>query len=468
MEEVINNFKALNPKRVNFSDSRWLIASAGAALFWYISLFPGRLGSDPIQAINFMEKGQSTDWWSPLYFWFLRITTFDGQSIWLASLLSVIPLYFSLIYFLYSFPEKKVRIDRVAFFICLSPLFGNFAVNINHDVFFTSGIFLILGFSLRLYLKKLKKIDKFVPYLSIVLFLNSKTGYVLIICLIIFIIIVYKNLLRTLSLILFSITVFTVTSIGITKTTVPMHYLPFLADIKCVAQHAEARINENQWEYLKKITPIENWKKPTTCSSMDMAVGVLAVANYEVINPIEFAKNYSSIATKNPAIVIQAHLQRSSIALPPPFFQGPQNQVDRDVNNPVGLNTNIALQLGPEVLHPSIDLPSLKLDIDFLKPLESFALLGTFIVNQASWFWGWGGLWLWPFFVYLLFRLKERNALSLISLTYPILITHAVLIAVGPIPAPRYVMSTILVGNIILLFLLSELFSKSKSKGEAL
>jgi hypothetical protein len=200
---------------------------------------------------------------------------------------------------------------------------------------------------------------------------------------------------------------------------------------------------------------------------MDIAIGVLAVDNYEVIDPIEFTKSYLSIATKNPAIVIQAHLQRSSIALPPPFFQGPQNQVDRDINNPVGLNTNIALQLGPEVLHPSIDLPSLKLDIDFLKPLESFALLSVFLVNQASWFWGWGGLWLWPIFIYLLFRLKERNALSLMTLTYPILITHAALVAIGPIPAPRYVMSTILVGNVILLFLLSELFAKSKSKNEA-
>lgn len=468
MEEVIFNIRLVSSRSINFSESRWLIASAGAALFWYISLFPGRIGSDPVQAINLMKNGESTDWWTALYFWFLRITTFNGQSIWLASLLSIIPLYFSLIYFLYSFPEKQVRINRVAFFICLSPLFGNFAVNINHDVFFTSGIFLVLGYSLRVYLKKIKKIDKFVPYFSIVLFLNSKTGYVLIICFTIYIFLVYRNLLRTLSLILFAIVVFVVTSIGITKTIEPMHYLPFLADIKCVAQHAEARITENQWEYLKQITPIENWKKPTTCSSMDMAVGLLAVNNYEVIDPIEFTKNYLTIATKNPAIVIQAHLQRSSIALPPPFFQGPQNQVDRDINNPVGLNTNIALQLGPEVLHPSIDLPSLKLDIDFLKPLESFALLGAFLVNQASWFWGWGGLWLWPIFIYLLFRLKERNALSLITLTYPILITHAVLIAIGPIPAPRYVMSTILVGNIILLFLLSELFAKSKSKNEAL
>jgi hypothetical protein len=414
-----------------------------------------------------MKNDESTDWWTALYFWFLRITTFNGQSIWLASLLSIIPLYFSLIYFLYSFPEKKVRINRVAFLICLSPLFGNFAVNINHDVFFTSGIFLVLGYSLRVYLKKIKKIDKFVPYFSIVLFLNSKTGYILIMCFTIYIFLVYRNLLRTLSLILFALVVFVVTSIGVTKTIEPIHYLPFLADIKCVAQHAEARITENQWEYLKQITPIENWKKPTTCSSMDIAIGVLAVDNYEVIDPIEFTKSYLSIATKNPAIVIQAHLQRSSIALPPPFFQGPQNQVDRDINNPVGLNTNIALQLGPEVLHPSIDLPSLKLDIDFLKPLESFALLSVFLVNQASWFWGWGGLWLWPIFIYLLFRLKERNALSLMTLTYPILITHAALVAIGPIPAPRYVMSTILVGNVILLFLLSELFAKSKSKNEA-
>jgi hypothetical protein len=132
----------------------------------------------------------------------------------------------------------------------------------------------------------------------------------------------------------------------------------------------------------------------------------------------------------------------------------------------VGLNTNIALQLGPEVLHPSIDYLPLKLDINFLKPLESIALLGSFLVNQASWFWGWGGLWLWPILIYFLFRLKERNPSVLIHLTYPVLITHAVIIAVGPIPAPRYVMSTILIGNVILFFLLSELFAKTKGKFE--
>ncbi len=463
LEKLINKCKIPTAVQIKLLNSKWLLGSAGAALFWYISLFPGRIGSDPVQAINLMEKSQSTDWWSALYFWFLRLTTFNGQSIWLASLFSIIPLYLSLIYFLYSLPEKKLRIDRVAFFICLSPLFGNFAVNINHDVFFTAGILLLLGYSLRVYLTSSKQIDKYLPFMAIILFLNSRTGYILIAVFIVYIFFVSRKSLNTLILISFTVCLFLLTSIGVTKTSVPLHYLPFLADMKCVAQHPEARITNKDWNYLILIASTENWKKPITCSNMDTAIGEIRSKKLEALPPIEFFKTYFSIATKNPAIVIQAHLQRSSVALPPPFFQGPQNQVDRNIDNPIGLNTNIALQLGATVLHPSIDYPPLKIDKDYLKPLESFALLGSFLVNQASWFWGWGGLWLWPIFIYLVFKVKERRPLELIKLTYPIIVTHAVLIAVGPIPAPRYVMSTILIGNIILLFLLSELFGKTKS-----
>jgi hypothetical protein len=453
---------------MDFSGSRWLIGSAVAATFWYVSLFPGRLGSDPIQAINLMENNQSTDWWSATYFWFLRITTFNGQSIWLSSLLSIVTLYLTLVYFLYSLPEKKTRIAKVAFFICLSPLFGNFAVNINHDVLFTSGIFLLLGYSLRNFLNNCKKIDDFVPYFAIVLFLNSKTGYFLIIAFLAYTLFTRRSIARVVGLVFFSFALFIVTSFGVTKSSVPMHYLPFLADIKCVAQHPEARINGNEWNFLVSIAPLENWKKPLTCSSMDIAISEVRSQKLEVVKLADFAKNYFSIASKNPAIVIQSHLQRSSIVLPPPFFQGPQNQIDRNIDNPVGLNSNIALQQGPEVLHPSIDYPPLKSNLSFLKPFESIALLGSFVINQASWFWGWGGLWLWPVFLYFMFTIKERRLLKLIQLGYPIILTHIILFLVGPIPAPRYIMCTILVGNILSVILISRLFEKTKYKGDVI
>ena len=98
-------------------NSKWLIASSFAALFWYVSLFPGRLGYDPIIMIKMIEKNQSTDWWTPAYFWFLKITTFFGSSIWLSSLLSLIPMYFSIIYFLFSLNENKQRVEKIAFLL---------------------------------------------------------------------------------------------------------------------------------------------------------------------------------------------------------------------------------------------------------------------------------------------------------------------------------------------------------------
>ena len=198
---------------------------------------------------------------------------------------------------------------------------------------------------------------------------------------------------------------------------------------------------------------------------MDIAIGELRSKKLEVLNNREFFTNYLSIATKNPSIVIQAHLQRSSQALPPPFFQGPENQVDRNIQNPVGLNTNIALQLGPSVLHPSIDYPDFKIKNDFLKWFESLALFFSFLINQASWFWGWGGLWLWPVFIYFVFPMQVRTPRRLFALTYPLALNHFQLIMVGPIPAPRYVMSTILTGYILSILLIIQLLKVTKKRG---
>ena len=458
----MNLHQLISDLRFKSSQSKWLVASAGASLAWYICLFPGRIGSDPVQSVIMMRNGESTDWWTAIYFWFLRLTTFFGQSIWFASLVSLVIIYLSMIYFLFSFNENRERIEKISFITCLSPLFGNFAVNINHDIFLTSGSLLLIGYSLRHYFGSSKNVDKFVPFWAILLLMNGKTGYFIVISFLLFLLIKKRSYLELLGSALLVVAVFLISGIGITKTPVPMHFLPALADIKCVAQHPEARISPQEWSYLYSLSTEEKWKDPKTCSSMDIAISEVRSMKLEELNSMEFLKNYFSIAIRNPAIVIQAHLQRASIALPPPFFQGPENQTDRNINNPVGLNTNTALQLGPIVLHPSIDDEKLKVHNSALRTLESAALLFSFLINQASWFWGWGGLWLWPIFVYIIFKLQERSPKKIIELIYPIIVTHILLVAVGPIPAPRYVMTTILVGFVALLFLVSNLLSNTK------
>jgi hypothetical protein len=64
------------------------------------------------------------------------------------------------------------------------------------------------------------------------------------------------------------------------------------------------------------------------------------------------------------------------------------------------------------------------------------------------------------------FTLAERNLKRIIGTTYPILATHILLVLVGPIPAPRYVMATILIGYVCSLFLLSNLLAITKKNGD--
>lgn len=428
------------------SQSRWQIASHTSLLIWYIALFPGRLGLDPVQAISRMRVGESTDWWSSLYFWFLRLTTFNAQSIWLASLLSAITLYLAFVYFINSLPAKKEILHKTQFIVCAFPLFGNFSVNINHDTFFTAGVFIVSGMSLRKYLKTQVSIGLLAPYAALFCLLNSKTGFFVIALFLLSILVFDFEPVKFTKYLIFTLAVFTITSLGITKSSVPMELFPAIADIKCVTQHPEARVSEEEWQYLSTIADLDLWKKAISCANMDDAVNLVRSPRLEEIKHLTFLKHYLGIAGRNPAIVIQAHLQRGSQALPPPFFQGPQNQVDRNVNNPVGLNTNIALQLGPEVLHPSIDDPALKLKHSYLKVPENIALFFSFLINQASWFWGWGGLWLWPIFLFHLLAFRIRSARLIWLLNYPLILNHVIHVAIGPIPVPRYVMSSILIG----------------------
>lgn len=445
--------------------SKMLCASLAASVFWYVSLFPGRLGSDPALALGIIQKGESTDWWTAMFFWFLRITTFGGTSIWLASLISIVVMYFAIVYFVRSLPENKARQDLTILLICLSPLFGNFAVNINHDIFFSAGILTLMGYCFRIYFCQVSNSSKYIPYLFSIYLLNSRTGYFVEAAFIICSFFMKDLIYSRIRLIFFIFLAFFLSTIGVTKTEIPLHLLPALADIKCVVQHPEARISSDEWKYLENYWDQASWTSPTTCSSMDSALEHFPNAALTKIELKPFLHTYSSLVLKNPAIVIQAHLQRASVALPPPFFQGPQNQVSTNISEPIGFGTNIALQRGPSVLHPSIDIPELKTESKLIKPLEGLALFGSFLINQASWFWGWGGLWLWPIFFYIILRTFARNIRSIMWLSFPILVTHLFLLAFSPIPAPRYVMSSILVGNILLILLVTSALDNLKARG---
>jgi hypothetical protein len=293
--------------------------------------------------------------------------------------------------------------------------------------------------------------DKFAAYFGLALLVTSFEGIVVAL-LFVFLIGVKKNWKSSISGFLIILSLSFIGSLGITPNPDGTKIEFLIADLKCVAQHPDARISSAQWSFLESIAPKNEWLAPVSCSYPDpLYLALKSLHPSEIKLTPAFVKNYLSIFNNNPLIVVESHLQRSAGALPPPFFQGPENQVNLDTKVPVGFNTNIALQTGPEVLHPSIDEPSVHPRYNFLKPLEFIAQSAIFLVNQASWFWGWGGLWLWSVPIFAIYFMRDVRTRAKFLTFSPIITLHLFLVFIGPSPLPRYVMDGVLIGLVLTL-----------------
>jgi len=453
---------------ISKQNKNFIFLSIISVAFWYLAMFPGRLGYDYALAIRMIQDGKSTDWWTALFFWFLKITSFSGKSIFLPSLLGIFLLAFSIFYLISSFPTTVTIKKSATLAILITPFFGVFGVTVSHDVFQTIGIIMLVGIEIR-FLQQIEISNKSLfsaAFFGYFCLLSVKTGPIIILFGLLSLFI-HKRIRLILFLTPLLIGIFLLSSVGISTDFMKnTKFYPVIADLKCIAQHPEARITLSEWNFLIQLAPKNYWIEPLTCATSESASKIVNVNSSKLIYNYEFLKNYAGIVEKNPALFIMAHLQRSRGALPPPFFQGPENQVDLDISKPLGQDTNIALQSGPELLHPSIDEPSVDINIGILKPFEILAQIPTLIINQASWFWGWGGLWLLPIIYFWLKSFtKSKVSLRLFSL-YPLFLLHATLIIFTPGSLGRYYMSTILIGIIVCIVMFLQFLKSVQSSTE--
>lgn len=433
--------------RTNFL-SGYVTISAG----WYLSLFPGRLGFDYSKAIVMIQNGESTNWWTSLFWWFLKITSFNGKSIALSSLVCLIALGYSLYYLCESMPGNKY-VNRLALLILsLTPIYGAFGVNVSHDVFQAAGIIIFSSFHLKALVTEtsIGRRDYIALSLASAMVLTTHYGLPLVaVNVVILLLKRYFKLSTLLCGVTFLITI--ISPMGITQVPTYGLVMPIIGDLKCVAQLESSELSDQDWNFLQSLAPKSEWIAPKTCSFIDYSIGDMkSIKLGEIPLDKELILNYLRISAHNPAVIAMAHFQRASIALPPPFFFGPPNQVTRNPDVPIGQGTNNALQSYPGVLHPSIDEPSVNKKIKWFAPLEGLAQAGIFIVNQASWFWGWGGLWLWPITFFLIVSLKGVGIFNRLTVAANIALLHGLLLILSA-PLPRYVLATILMGFFIFL-----------------
>lgn len=443
------------------SNKRFKLSLVLISTVWYLALFPGRLGFDYSEAIRIMQRGESTDWWTASFWWYLKLSTFNGRTIVVSSLISLIILGYSLFYLCESLRSKHFTNRLALLIIFCSPIYGGFGVNISHDTFVAAGLIVFTGYHIRIFHRQnpSRKLDYLPIVFASVLVVTTHYGVFLVAANTLLLLCKRKFKVAA-ALPLVSIGIILISSLGVTQVPKYGPILVIMGDLKCVAQHPMAEIAKGEWELLISLAPKSEWLAPTKCSFIDDALRALPSLD---LDKTKLDRNlidaYLGIVGRNPAVVALAHFQRASIALPPPFFAGPKNMVDVDPAIPIGLGTNTALQSEAGVLHPSIDEPSVAFKVSSFRVLEIPAQGLVFMVNQASWFWGWGGLWLWPILIYLLLYLKRNFRGSIFPILSSTLVLHGLLLILGA-PLPRYVMATILMGNYFLLIMTLDLYKK--------
>jgi hypothetical protein len=424
----------------------WTVGVLSYIAYGY-GLFPGRIYKDSATMFQLMSEGQSTDQWSALYFWFISLISNKGEFPFLSALICAALLYISLFLFVDALPIQEENKEKILVLIIVTPFVGVFGFTIGHDVTATSGILLLLRALFLMKKSKLPKKELLSVALGVVLSSTSILG-----CAAVFgfsLVLFFRNrrLISILSLsISAALTLGSASLLSIERSEIDLSIAAILGDLKCIAQHPDSKIEDKNWEDLIKLAPKEAWLEPKSCTIADHAFFALEKASrskYEVV------KTWISIARDNPQIMLQARIQRASNVLPPVFFRSPPNMFDTSYSNPVGASAGSDLQIAPDLFKTSVDLPINEVnELPQQKILETAVLLPTFILNQRSDLWGWGGFWLTLTFLLIIIRFRNAAGSHLVNLI-PLFCVHWTLIFFSPSPSPRYVFASILVGIVI-------------------
>jgi hypothetical protein len=438
-----------------------LVVWGMSIFFYWVSLFPARFGADTNSLIILLENDQSTAHWTALYFRTFQVITFDGRIIWLGSLICLLILALSLENMLRAVARNEIVLKRARLIIALTPFFGVFGMTLDHQLFTTVGFINCLAYCFNRRIEILPSTSrqyflyKYIWLSLSFLFLQMTFQGMLISCIFFFLILARtKALLLSILVALFSITSATVFQVSTEKSEVSaaisdLRMVPFLGDIKCVVQHPRVKLTDLESQVLAKVGGLENWQNPTSCIVADNAFFALhGSSKYQK----EIIRTWLSLATRYPQLVLIAHIQRSSMALPPPFFRGQPNMVPTNDLEPAGIQLSVELHQWSELFKTSIDNVRLKENrpqvVRFLEPLP---LLLAFLFNQNSQLWGWGGLWLLISLIILILRRKENSPPSELITLVPLFLLSLFLFVMSPASACRYVMPQILFGLILLL-----------------
>ncbi len=415
---------------------------------YFILQFPGRIGADANTAMALMRNGSSTSNWTELYFWFLKILTFNGHFIALVSLFGFASFIFALSFLTNQFWNiSSIKSPRIYYILLLSPIVGVYGMTVDHNLQATTGNLILIGFIAKFYKQKLfTKSDRVLLIFAIFQSAMSFIGVAGLFGFFFSVLIMRLSAKYMLSLSLVSIFfVLGTTFLPAAPRSLGFKFTPLLMDIRCLVPNQNVEISKEDLQFLSTLGPLEIWKDPVSCIVAETSEFVRPNVTQE--NQLEIIKVWLRLLRDNPRYILLAHVQRASVALPPGITVPQPNAYETNLVLPLGANTPRWLHTWDGVVDDSrYQTEEIQWQPTPLKYLQYAVIMPTILLNNFSWFWGWGGLWLLVASIVVLRRWGQRGLLLLL----PIHSTHLFLFIMSPTPNPRYTYLAITTGLVLL------------------
>jgi hypothetical protein len=416
-------------------------------LIYFLGLFPGKVGSDADKAMELMRNGESTANWTEVYFWFLKLLTFNGSYLALASGFGYACFLFSVHYLVRSIWKSANSFSAVTYSVVIfSPLIGVYGMTLDHNLQSTTGCLILTALVLQLLRKEeLTSKTKILFFFALLLTSMSIIGIVTLAGFVLVLLITRQPLKLIASTgILATAIVLVGSSLPVTPRAVGFKYITALEDIRCLVSNENVKISESDLKILERFGPLSIWRDPVSCVIPDTGEFVRLKITPENENLIRGV--WLRLFRDNPRYILVAHLQRSSVALPP-GISGPQpNGYETDILLPLGANTPRWLHLWPGVIDDArFNAGDIQSQPQILKYLQYLIIFPSIVLNYNSHIWGWGGLWLLISGVILVRNWGRKGLIILV----PVVTAHLFLFLMIPTPDPRYTYFSITLGLLL-------------------
>lgn len=424
-------------REVSFKASlirNWLIQ-----IFWWIIFFPGFFSADSFAAVEMARTGNLTNAFTASWALYVRIFSFHGHFIGLLTLLDGLILVYAITRFAYSiFEEKTAAIST--FVMTSTPVVWGMGITLWHDIPMTSGLLLVVTFfnkfsELKVQIHKFQIFDLFLGSVLITFRPNGLPTLLLFLMALL----IFKNLKANIRFVALS------SLIGIVFTLIPSYLFlnqspinTYYAqewmrnDISCYVATSEG--NGFTEKYLPGIGRTSEWRSANACTFLN---------DYSLEQEIKIKSldkvpgAWIHLAINDPLFVVKTHLERNAYLIPLPIH---------------GLPT----------------VPFLHSNIEFKDKNISWLMPG--IVEKARYLikaWNafrslmaWAGIW---FVLLLIFaRLKREMNLNISIIgNFCLLI---ILFIFSPIPDGRYVLFSLISGQLVILSWLVLNVTKQETK----